>query len=387
MGHGIAYVTAYAGMDVVLKDVSKEKAEQGKSAIAELVGKRVSQGRMTAEARDQLLNRIQTTATAQDLAGCDLIIEAVFEDRAVKAQATQESEAVISQDAVFASNTSTLPITGLAERSSRPENFIGLHFFSPVHRMDLVEIIIGKKTSPGTLAKAFDYVLKIGKTPIVVNDSRGFYTSRVFGTYVTEGLNLLTEGQHPREIEAAGLQAGMPMGPLQVADMVGLGLIMHINEQTAQDLIAEGKPAPAQPSQELIAKMVKQLGRTGKNAGAGFYDYKNGDQQLWSEVYNLYPPAVARLSQSEMIERLMFIQALETARCVEEGVVTLVADANIGSIFGWGFAPFQGGTLQFINAYKLPAFVARSRQLAEKYGERFQPPALLSEMAETGKTF
>jgi 3-hydroxyacyl-CoA dehydrogenase/enoyl-CoA hydratase/3-hydroxybutyryl-CoA epimerase len=388
MGHGIAYVTATAGMDVVLKDVSLERAEAGKAAIAALIDKRVAQGRMTAEEKAAILGRVQTTSAAEDLRGCDLIIEAVFEDREVKAQATQEAEVQIAPEAVVGSNTSTLPITGLAERSSRPENFIGIHFFSPVHRMDLVEIIVGKKTLPRTLAKAFDYVLKIRKTPIVVNDSRGFYTSRVFGTYVTEGLNLLAEGQHPRAIESAGLQAGMPMGPLEVADMVGLGLILHINEQTRKDLEAQGQEVPHEPAEELIALMVKEKGRLGKNQGSGFYDYpKEGGKALWPEVYRLFPAATQKLSQAEMVERLMFVQALDTARCYEEKVLTSAADANIGSIFGWGFAPFKGGTLQYINDYGVPAFVERSRELATRYGARFAPPALLVEMAQQGKTF
>jgi len=388
MGHGIAYVTATAGMDVVLKDVSKEKADAGKAAIDELVSKRVAQGRMTAEAKAAILGRIVTTGAAEDLQGCDLVIEAVFEDRGLKARVTQEAEAQIAADAVFASNTSTLPITGLAEPSSRPENFIGLHFFSPVHRMDLVEIIVGKKTSQQTLAKAFDYVLKIGKTPIVVNDSRGFYTSRVFGTYVKEGCNMLAEGQNPRAIEAAGLQAGMPMGALEVADMVGLNLAVHINEQTEKDLAAEGKQMERQPADAVVVRMVKEFGRLGKNQGTGFYDYpKEGGKSLWPGVYDLYPTAAAALSQGEMIERLMFIQALETVRCHEEGVVLSVADANIGSVFGWGFAPFKGGTLQYINDYGIAAFVERSRQLVDKYGDRFSPPAMLIEMARTGKTF
>jgi 3-hydroxyacyl-CoA dehydrogenase/enoyl-CoA hydratase/3-hydroxybutyryl-CoA epimerase len=333
------------------------------------------------------LGRIRTTASAEDLKGCDLIIEAVFEDREVKAQATREAEAQIGPDAVFGSNTSTLPIGGLAEPSIRPENFIGIHFFSPVHRMDLVEIIVGKKTSQRTLAKAFDYVLKIHKTPIVVNDSRGFYTSRVFGTYVAEGLNLLVEGQNARAIESAGLQAGMPMGPLEVADMVGLSLILHINEQTEKDLLAQGKEVAHEPSADLVRMMVKEKGRLGKNQGAGFYDYPPEGKALWAETYRLFPQNADQLPQPEMIERLMFVQALETVRCFEEGVVTSVADANIGSIFGWGFAPFKGGTLQYINDYGVAAFVERSRQLTERYGARFSPPATLIEMARQGKTF
>lgn len=388
MGHGIAYVTASAGMDVVLKDLSLENAEKGKKGIAGLLEKQISRGRMTREKADAVLSRVKPTADAKDLAGCDLVIEAVFEDRDIKAKATRESEEVIAADAVFASNTSTMPITGLAQASSRPENFIGLHFFSPVHRMNLVEIIVGKKTGQQTLAKAFDYVLKINKTPIVVNDSRGFYTTRIFSTYVMEGLELLKEGQNPRAIESAGLQAGMPMGPLEVADMVGLNLSLHISEQTERDLAAEGKTYEWSPGELLLPKMVKEHGRNGKSAGAGFYDYADGKKtNLWAGTYSLAEQAKEKLSQQEMIDRLLFVQSIETVRCRDEGVVEAVADANIGSIFGWGFAPFTGGVLQFINSVGLPEFVKRNRELASAYGKRFEPPASLVAMAEKGETF
>ncbi len=389
MGHGIAYVTAYAGMDVVLKEVSKEKADMGKAQIEKIIDKRVSRGKMSAEQREEILNRIVTTESADDLAGCDLIIEAVFEDRELKAKVTHETEAQISEDAVYASNTSTLPITGLAEKSSRPENYIGLHFFSPVHKMRLVEIILGEKTSAKTIAKAFDYVLKIRKVPIVVNDSRGFYTSRVFSTYVNEGMALLGEGHHPRAIESAGFKAGMPVGPLAVSDEVSLSLMNHIREQTRKDFAAEGVELPAHPANEVLDVMVEKLGRMGKAHGEGFYEYPQGEKKfLWPGLQEQFSKnGGGELSQEEMIERMMFIQALETARVFQEGVLTSVADANIGSIFGWGFAPFQGGTLQFINAYGVSAFVERSRELAEMYGERFTPPDLLVKMAEKGETF
>lgn len=387
MGHGIAYVTAWAGMDAVLKDVTKEKADEGKAKIDAIMSRRVARGRMTEEEKTAVLDRILTTDSADDLKGCDLIIEAVFEDRELKAKVTQEAEAQIGLDAVFGSNTSTLPITSLAERSARPENFIGIHFFSPVHRMKLVEIIVGEETSDRTLAKAFDYVLKIRKTPIVVNDSRGFYTSRVFGTYVNEGMALLAEGQHPRAIESAGLQAGMPVGPLAIADEINLGLVMHILEQTRKDLVAEGKEMPHHPAHKVLDFMVQEK-RLGKAQGVGFYEYpQDAKKYLWPGLQEHFPLKGEKLSQAEMIERLTFVQALETARCYEEGVVTLVADANIGSIFGWGFAPFKGGTLQFINDYGVAVFVARSRELAEKYGKRFVPPDILVEMAEKQETF
>lgn len=388
MGHGIAYVTALSGMEVALKDVTAQQAEAGQSRIAALMNKRVARGSMTEAERDAILARIRPTAAAADLAGCDLIVEAVFEDRELKARVTQEAEAQIAADAVFASNTSTMPITSLAARSARPENFIGLHFFSPVDKMRLVEIIVGKATSARTLAVAFDYVLKIRKIPIVVNDSRGFYTSRVFGSYVNEGMALLAEGQPPRAIESAGLQAGLPVGPLAVMDEVNLGLVLHIQEQTERDLAATGQQAPYHPANDVLRLMVKERGRPGRAQGAGFYEYPPaGEKFLWRGLAELFPPRGEKLSQVEMIERMMFAQALETARCYEEGVLTSVADANIGSIFGWGFPAFQGGTLQYINACGLPAFVQRSRELAAKYGPRFAPPEILVKMAAEGRTF
>lgn len=385
MGHGIAYVTAYAGTDVILKDTSLEKAEAGKTAVAKIMDKRISRGRMTVDNREHILDRIHPTASAGDLQGCDLVIEAVFEDRDLKARVTEEAEAQLSESAIFASNTSTLPITGLAQRSTRPANFIGLHFFSPVHKMKLVEIICGQQTSQETLARAFDFVREIGKIPIVVNDSRGFYTSRVFSTYLKEGLALLAEGQHPRAIESAGLQAGMPVGPLALSDEVSLSLMVQINEQTRKDLIAEGQEMTLHPADDVLQTMTRRFGRLGKAHGAGFYEYpQEKPKYLWPQLQVQFSRVDKKLSQSEMIERLMFVQVLETARCFEEGVVTSVAGANIGSIFGWGFAPFKGGTLQYIEDYGAPAFIKRARQLAERYGARFDPPAVLEQVAQKG---
>jgi 3-hydroxyacyl-CoA dehydrogenase/enoyl-CoA hydratase/3-hydroxybutyryl-CoA epimerase len=388
MGAGIAYVSARAGIDVVLLDTSAEAAERGKAYSAGLMDKAIRKGRATQQQKDELLGRIRTTSDVADLAGCDLVIEAVFEDRKVKAEMTRKTEKVIAPSAVFASNTSTLPITGLATASVRPQNFIGLHFFSPVDKMPLVEIIVGKETSPETLARGFDYVQQIRKTPIVVNDSRGFYTSRVFATYLMEGATLLSEGQHPRSIEMAGLKAGMPVGPLALHDEVSLSLSYHIMQQTKKDLRAEGKEAPKLPAAKIIELMVKKLDRPGKKAGRGFYDYPaNGQKHLWPGLADHFRPARKPLSEAEMIERMMFVQANETARCYEEKVVTKVADANIGSVFGWGFAPHQGGTLQFINAYGLENFVRRANELAGKYGERFRPAPILERMAASGETF
>ncbi|HUQ26501.1 MAG TPA: 3-hydroxyacyl-CoA dehydrogenase NAD-binding domain-containing protein [Burkholderiales bacterium] len=389
MGAGIAYVSAKVGIEVVLLDTSQDNADKGKGYSSGLLDKEVKKGRMLPADRQAVLDRITATTKFEDLAGCDLVIEAVFEDRGIKAEVTKKAEAVLGKDAVFASNTSTLPITGLAEASSRPKNFVGLHFFSPVDKMPLVEIIKGKKTSRETLARGFDFVQQIRKTPIVVNDSRGFYTSRCFATYPMEGLTLLAEGQHPRSIEVAGLQAGMPVGPLAVQDEVSLSLSMHIIEQTRKDFAAEGKTLPEHPGTKVIEKMVRELNRPGKKAGKGFYDYPSAPGQqksLWPELTRHFP-LKDQLPQQELIDRLMFAQANEAAKCYAEGVVETVAGTNIGSIFGWGFAPFQGGALQFINAYGLDNFVRRAKELSKKYGERFKPAPILVKMAKEGRKF
>ncbi|MDE0853287.1 MAG: 3-hydroxyacyl-CoA dehydrogenase NAD-binding domain-containing protein [Nevskia sp.] len=388
MGAGIAYVSAKAGMDVVLLDSTAEAAEKGKSYSAGLLDKAVKKGRETPAGKAVFLDRIKPTTDYKDLEGCDLVIEAVFEDRAIKADVTKKTEAVIPASATFASNTSTLPITGLAKASLRPDQFIGLHFFSPVDKMPLVEIILGEKTSKATLAKGFDYVQQIKKTPIVVNDSRGFYTSRSFSTYVMEGLALLLDGQHPRAIEMAGIQAGMPVGPLAVHDEVSMSLSLHVMEQTRKDFAAEGKTYVAHPGEKAVLMMVKELDRPGKKAGKGFYEYPQGGQKfLWPELAKYFPLSKEQMSQQELMDRLMFAQANEAARCYEEKVVMTVADTNIGSIFGWGFAPHQGGALQYINAYGVARFVKRAEELAAKYGPRFKPAAVLVEMAKAGKTF
>ncbi len=391
MGSAIAYCCAASGMETVLKDVSKEGAEKGKSYSENILKKRVSKGKSTKEKADEVLNRIKATDNNDDLKGCDLIIEAVFEDRALKAKVTKEAEAQIAETGVYASNTSTLPITGLATASSRPKNFIGLHFFSPADKMPLVEIIVGKETSDETLAYAFDFVKAIKKTPIVVNDSRGFYTSRVFATYVTEGIALLGEGNNAHSIESAGLQAGMPVGPLALTDEVSLSLMSHIRKQTIEDFKAEGKTIPDHPAYAVTEKMVTEFKRMGKAAGGGFYEYpKDGSKKhLWSGLKEHFASKTTDtdLSQTEMIDRMMFIQAIETVRCLEEGVLRNIPDANIGSIFGWGFAPFKGGTLQFINDYGVKKFVARANQLHSKYGSRFAVPAYLDKMVAEGKEF
>ena len=388
MGAGIAYVTAKAGIDVVLLDTEIANAEKGKAYSANILDKAISRKRATEEKKQALLKRITPTVSYDDLAGCDLIIEAVFENREIKAKCTQQSEAVISNTAIYASNTSTLPITGLAKASTRPNQFIGLHFFSPVDKMPLVEIIVGAQTDDETLAKAFDYVVQIGKTPIVVNDSHGFYTSRVFGTYVSEGIAMLGEGVHPRSIEVAGLKTGMPMPPLALQDEVSLSLALHVSEQQQVDMAAEGKSVAVRPSYEILKTLVNEHGREGKKNGKGFYDYpEDGDKHLWPELINLYPPKSEQPSQQDLVDRLMFIQANESAKCYEENVVRSVADTNIGSIFGWGFAPHHGGTLQFINAMGVNEFIKRSCELAATYGERFEPAQILLDMAAKGEAF
>lgn len=384
MGAGIAYSTAIKGIPVVLKDVSVENAEKGKAYSQKLLDKKVSQGRMTAEKRDQVLSLITATASAEDLKGCDLIIEAVFENQELKAKVIQEAETFLVDGGVMASNTSTLPITGLANASKDQANFIGLHFFSPVDKMQLVEIIKGKNTSAETLAKAYDYVQQIGKIPIVVNDSRGFFTSRVFGTFVQEGLRLLHEGIHPARIELAALKAGMPVGPLAIQDEVALTLSEHVANETRKALKAEGKDLPRSGADDVIQTMIHTFDRKGKAAGAGFYDYpEGGKKHLWDGLSHWKKDV--DISEQEMIDRFLFVQSLDTLRCYEENVLESVIDANIGSIFGIGFAPWTGGAIQFLNQYGLDQAVQRASQLEAKYGERFKAPQRLVESVSSGQ--
>jgi 3-hydroxyacyl-CoA dehydrogenase/enoyl-CoA hydratase/3-hydroxybutyryl-CoA epimerase len=388
MGAGIAHVAAKAGIEVVLIDSTQEAADRGKAHTQALLDKAATKDGSPAAAdrRAALLGRITPTTDYALLAGCDLVIEAVFEDRGVKADVTRRAEAVLEEGSFFASNTSTLPITGLAQASQRPASFIGLHFFSPVEKMPLVEIIVGRHTSEDTLARGFDFVLQIGKTPIVVNDSRGFYTSRVFATYVMEGMALLLEGVHPRSIEVAGLQAGMPMPPLALQDEVSLSLALMVGEQTRKDLAAEGQ-TPAEHPATRVLRQLCEIGRVGKKAGKGFYDWSADGRRLWPQLSELYPVAAEQPPQRELIDRLMFAQANEAARCLEEGVLRSSADGNIGSIFGWGFAPFHGGALRYIDAMGAPAFVARARELAARFGPRFEPAAVVVRQAEEGTRF
>lgn len=372
MGAGIAWAQASRGISTVLRDVSEEKAEAGKSYSAKLAAQRVEKGRMKAEAAQALLARITPTANAADLQGCDLIIEAVFENRELKARVTQEAEPQLAASGFFASNTSTLPISGLAQASRAPEKFIGIHFFSPVDKMQLVEIIRGKQTNDDTVARAFDYVQALGKTPIVVNDSRGFYTSRTFGTYVMEGATMLAEGIPAAVIENAAMQAGMPVGPLAVLDETALSLSVHVMDQTRADFAAEGKPYHATPGELLVQRMVKELKRPGRAGGGGFYDYpQGGKKHLWSELRGLFEQPGTPWDVREIQDRILYRQAVETARCLAEGVLTSVHDANIGSIFGIGFPAWTGGAMQFIYGTGIEAFLQRADELASRHGAGF----------------
>jgi 3-hydroxyacyl-CoA dehydrogenase/enoyl-CoA hydratase/3-hydroxybutyryl-CoA epimerase len=347
MGAGIAYAQASRGIATVLKDVSLDKAEAGKAYSAKVTQPRVDKGRMSPHDQAALLARITPTANAADLAGCDLIIEAVFEDRALKARVTQEAEPQLAAGGFFASNTSTLPISGLAQASARPETFIGIHFFSPVDKMKLVEIIRGAQTNNETVARAFDYVQALGKIPIVVNDSRGFYTSRTFGTFVMEGAAVLDE--------------------------TALSLSVHVLDQTRADLAAEGKAHTATPGELLVEKMVKELGRKGRAAGGGFYDYPAGQKKvLWPELKTRFEKPGATWDMQTLKDRLLYRQAVETARCLAEGVLTTVHDANIGSIFGIGFPAWTGGAMQFIYGMGIEAFEQRCAELAAAHGTGFE---------------
>ncbi|MBS2964195.1 enoyl-CoA hydratase/isomerase family protein [Actinocrinis puniceicyclus] len=398
MGSGIAQVSAVAGIDVVLKDVDAQAAEKGRAAVAEQLDAQVARGRLTERQRDAALARIATTSRYADLEGCDLVIEAVFEQRAVKNEVNAAAEAAARPDAVIASNTSTLPITGLAEAVTDQGRFIGLHFFSPVAKMKLVEIIRGAKTSDATLARAYDYVQQIGKSPIVVNDSRGFYTSRTFGTYIGEGVRLLAEGVPAALIENVAKKAGMPVGPLAVHDEVTLTLSLKVRDQALADLAASPpteqtaariKQLEDDPAFRIIEELIREHGRPGKAGGAGFYDYPaDGPKRLWPGLAQRYArPDGGGVGERDLRDRLLFIQSLETIRCLEENVLTSIRDANLGSVFGIGFPVWTGGTVQFVNAYGVEEFAARADYLADLYGERFRPPRLLREKAARGEAF
>jgi 3-hydroxyacyl-CoA dehydrogenase/enoyl-CoA hydratase/3-hydroxybutyryl-CoA epimerase len=390
MGAGIAYVQAKAGVETVLLDVSQESAEKGKAYSQRIVDKDISRGKITKEKGDEILARITPSTDYALIKGSDLIVEAVFENPALKAEVTKKAEAFLGETAVFGSNTSTLPITGLAEASQRPHNFIGIHFFSPVERMGLVEIIRGKETTDETVAKAIDYVLKIRKTPIVVNDHRGFYTSRCFGTYTTEGIEMLMEGIAPAIIENVGRQCGMPMGPLEVSDSVGLDTALKIGRATAE---AAGVDYKSDPRNALLSWIVEDKGRVGRKAGKGFYEYGDDGKptRIWPDLSQKAEVKVKECPPElkvELTKRFLFRQCIEVARCFEEGVITDPRDADVGSILAWGFAPYTGGCVSYMDLFwGATKFVEEADRLAKQYGQRFAPPQLLRDMAAKGESF
>ena len=384
MGAGIAYVSAYlAKQEVVLKDVTLEGAEKGKDYSRGLLKKRVSRGKMTQEQADEVLARIKTTADPKDVEGCDMVIEAVFENVDLKAKVTAETEAVLAKDKIYASNTSTIPISLLAEASDRPENFIGIHFFSPVDKMPLVEIIVGKKTDDRAIGAAIDYTMAIKKVPIVVNDSRGFYTSRCFGTYTSEGAYLLEEGVLPAVIENIAKTKGMPVGPLAVSDEVSLTLGLHVMESDPR--LKEN--AELQRNYNLTKKMVEEFGRGGKKAGAGFYEYPDGGKKfLWPELKTIFKSKMDIMPNDIVAKRLLHRQAIEAYRCLDEGVLRSVVDGDIGSLMGWGFPPYTGGALSYIDYVGMDTFIAECDDFTKKFGDRFTVPDSLRALAKAGKS-
>ena len=387
MGAGIAYVQALAGIETILIDRTQEDADKGKAHVADLLKKRLSKGQITQDKFDALLGSVTATTDYDLIKGSDLVIEAVFENREIKADVTKRAEAQLAPGAVFGSNTSTLPITGLAEASVRPEDFIGIHFFSPVDKMMLVEVILGEKTGEAAIARSLDYIMKIKKTPIVVNDGRGFYTSRCFGTYVAEGMAMLEEGYAPALIDNIGRMTGMPRGPLEMHDDVALDLSVKIARQTALDLGDRYQPLPGS---QIVQKMVEELGRYGRKNGMGFYDYDQKPKKIWAGLAGLAPVKIND-STPELVEdqkqRLLYRQAVEVARCWEEGVIDDPREADVGAILAWGFAPWTGGPITMIDQTGLKAFVAQADDYAARYGDRFKVPQLLRDMAAKGETF
>ncbi len=387
MGAGIAYVSAQAGIRVVLLDRDMNAAEKGKAHADRLISRRVMKGRASTRDKQRLLDRIMPTTDYADLKGCDIVIEAVFENRKIKAEVTQKAERHLGRKAVFGSNTSSLPITGLAKASKRPAHFIGIHFFSPVEKMKLVEIIMGRETGDLALARALDFVRIIRKTPIVVNDSRGFFTSRVVGTYISEGITLLSEGVPAAMVENVARMAGMPVGPLALTDEVGLDVAYKIAQAARADL---GDAYTEGPMDRVLEEMVARRERLGRKNGKGFYDYPgSGRKKLWPGLAEITPPAadVSGFVVDSIKQRLLIIQALETARCFEERVLTDVRDADVGAILGFGFAPFTGGPLSWIDTLGAEGFVRQCEELARRHGARFAPCALLKDMAARGESF
>lgn len=383
MGHGIAFVSALHQNNVIMMDTSKRKAEKGLDNIKKILNKGVKSGFYDVQKSKKILSRILPTSSYRHLESCDLIIEAVFEDYNTKRQVTLEAEKRMKPEAIFASNTSTLPITELAKNSKRPDKFLGLHFFSPVHRMELVEIIKGNNTSKETLSKACDFVKSIGKTPITVNDGKGFYTTRVFERYTCEGMALLYEGVDPKRIEDLSKKAGYPIGPLAILDEINISLAAKIRETIRKDSKLVNEPW------DLVMKvMIEKLKRTGRSSNGGFYDYpKNNKKNLWPELINHFPISTNKLSDKDIMDRLYFSQVVETIRCLEENIVESIYEANIGSILGWGFPKKTGGVLEFVNKYGLEDFFNQSKYLEKRYGKRFTPPEYLKEMIKNKKLF
>ncbi len=385
MGAGIAYVSAVAGIECVLLDRAQEDAERGKGYSVKLTGKSVAKGSISQSQADAVLELIRPTTDYADLEGCDLVIEAVFEDRDLKKRVTEQAEAVIPATAIFASNTSTLPITGLAQASRRPAGFIGMHFFSPVDRMPLLEIILGRETSDETLAWALDYARQIRKTPIVVKDNRGFYTSRVFATYTNEGMALLKDGVKPALIENVAVQAGMAIGPLAVIDEVTVELIYKVDKQARAD---HGEDYGAPSDIDVAHRMVNEFKRLGRRYGGGFYDYPaDGKKHFWPGLAEVYPIASEQPPAEEVRKRLLYVQALDSARCYFEGILSVPADADIGSVLAWGFPSWTGGTVSLIETVGLSNFVVECDRMALAYGPRFAVPDELRKMAQDGTLF
>ena len=383
MGGGIALVAAQLGVEVVLIDRDQAAAERGKAYAEKALGKQVERGRMAADERDAILARIRPTADYELLRDADMVVEAVFEDRAVKAEVTRKLDAVLPEDCVLATNTSALPITLLAQATTRPANFIGLHFFSPADRMPLVEVIRGKATSDATLAQALDFVGQLRKTPIVVNDARGFYTSRFIGAFVDDSIGMLAEGISPALIENCARQAGMPVGPLAITDELSIELSVHAGESQAKEFPDSYRPGRSVP----VLRRLFELGRMGRKIGKGFYDYGESGKTLWPGLADLYPPATVQPDPHDLKQRILYVQAVEAARAMEEGVLLSPADGDLGSILGVGYPAYTGGPFCFIDGVGVPAFVAEADRLGDLFGEHLRPPQLLRDMAAHGKTF
>ncbi len=385
MGSGIAYLAALEGVQVVLKDISVSIAQQGKEFVRRTLDNLEQKGKLTREQVKAVLDRVHPSGNLGDLEECDLVLEAVFENKELKSRIVREAEMYVHRDSFIASNSATLSITELADGCARPHNFIGMHFFAPVVQSNLVEIVVGKQTNTETLARAFDFVRHLGKTPIVVQDKAGFYTMRVFRTYMLEGMALLQEGQPAAYIRNLALQSGMQEGPFALADQFSLNFALELEYKNAQAL---GNAYDQHPAVSVLEKMV-EMKRQGKNKGAGFYEYndKTDERTFWAGLEEHFPLAKQLLSAQEIKDRIMFVQCIEAARCLEEGIVKSSADANLGSIYGWGFPAFKGGVLQFINDYGVPEFVERAHQLQTRYGKRFAVPNLLLEMVKEQTNF